>query len=182
LTLDDMKKVPVASTFAASELLREKRLDATYGASGTTPYAVELDRAIGLRVLSYGDIRPDKGEAIPDSLQKLVSTQLPGCRVVPSPAGEGYFRGDAAIIAFGFVLAGNTQLSEAAAYEIVKALWEHYRELHPIYQWLKDWAPPTFTNEAVVPFHPGAVRLYKEKGVWTPALEQNQQRLMALTK
>lgn len=178
LTLDDMKKVPVASTRNASELLREKRLDATYGASSTTPYVVELDRAIGLRVLSYGDIRPAKGEQIPESLQQLVSSQLPGCRVVVGKAGDGYFREDAAIIAFGFVLSASAQLSDAAAYEMVKALWDHYKELGPIYHWLTEWTPKTFTNEPVIPFHPGAIKLYKEKGVWTAALEQNQQKLM----
>jgi len=30
----------------------------------------------------------------------------------------------------------------------------------------------------LIPFHPGAIRYFKEKSVWTPALEQIQNSLL----
>jgi TRAP-type uncharacterized transport system substrate-binding protein len=57
----------------------------------------------------------------------------------------------------------------------VKAIWEHNDELgksHPI---LAAWKPARMVNPDVgVPYHPGAVRLFKEKGAWTPTAEAAQ--------
>ena len=72
-------------------------------------------------------------------------------------------------------------LPDDVAYAITKALWDHYKELGPIHPTLKLWTNNRFASlRAVVPYHAGSIRLYKEKGVWSKELEEHQNMLMKL--
>jgi len=66
------------------------------------------------------------------------------------------------------------------AYQIVKTLWEHDKELGAIHVRLKDWTNDRFvSSKATVPYHPGAVKFYQEMGVWTGDMAKLQQNLLA---
>ena len=78
-------------------------------------------------------------------------------------------------------LVASERLSDDIAYHITKALWENYQELAPIHPRLKFWTPDRFASvRAVVPYHPGSIKLYQEKGVWTKELEEHQKKLLAI--
>lgn len=71
-------------------------------------------------------------------------------------------------------------LPEEQAYAIVKALFEHLQQLRRAYPQLGN-APE---QELVPvnpphPYHEGAIRYYRERGLWTDAHERNQQRALA---
>lgn len=66
-------------------------------------------------------------------------------------------------------------------YTIVKTLTENQKELEPIHSDLKHWTLQTTgerAGDAGVPFHNGAIRYLKEKGVWTDRLDKVQQELL----
>jgi TRAP-type uncharacterized transport system substrate-binding protein len=74
-----------------------------------------------------------------------------------------------------------TRLSDDVAYSITKALWENYKELAPVHPRLKFWTPNRFASiRAVVPYHPGSIKWYKEKGVWSKELEEHQKKLLTI--
>jgi TRAP-type uncharacterized transport system substrate-binding protein len=78
-------------------------------------------------------------------------------------------------------LIAGMHLSDDVAYHITKALWENYKELAPIHPRLKFWTANRFAStRAVVPYHPGSITFYKEKGVWTKELEEHQKKLLAI--
>jgi len=83
------------------------------------------------------------------------------------------------IAEYPFYLVAAQSLSEEAAYRIVKVLWEKNAELFPLHARLRDWVKERFVDEdATIPYHPGAVRFYKEAGAWSPRMDQVQAKLL----
>ncbi len=73
----------------------------------------------------------------------------------------------------------SAKLSADAAYEITKTLYENDKELWPLHMFLKEWTQKTmFEPNPPAPYHEGAVRFWKKKGLWTPEAEANQKRLL----
>jgi TRAP transporter TAXI family solute receptor len=62
--------------------------------------------------------------------------------------------------------------------EVMKAVFDHVEELLPIHPVAKVWVANPLAS-AVLPFHAGAVRYYKEKKLWTDDMEKKQKQLLA---
>ncbi|MEK7228457.1 MAG: TAXI family TRAP transporter solute-binding subunit, partial [Candidatus Binatota bacterium] len=63
-------------------------------------------------------------------------------------------------------------------YEVVKALWEYNQELGAAYPALKEWRPERMVSkDAFIPFHPGAIKFFKEKHLWSKEMEALQTKL-----
>jgi uncharacterized protein len=73
--------------------------------------------------------------------------------------------------------AGET-LTDETAYFIVKTLLENQKELIPVYREFIDWTPQKAVRNLGMPYHPGAIRYYREKGLWTADMEKMQQALL----
>jgi len=74
--------------------------------------------------------------------------------------------------------ATRANFSEEAAYLITKAIFEHAKEVQPISAEMRQFSPKIMVAIPPIPYHPGSVRLFKEKGVWTNELEKAQQALL----
>jgi uncharacterized protein len=71
------------------------------------------------------------------------------------------------------------ELSDEAAYEIVKTLWAHNQELGEASPILKSWRRERMVSQnAVIAYHPGAVRFFKEAGAWSKEMDTLQARLL----
>lgn len=71
----------------------------------------------------------------------------------------------------------STRLSEEAAYNIVKTVYEKYKELQASHPLMRRFTPKRMLKKPPIPYHKGAIRLYKEKGVWTEELDKAQKSL-----
>lgn len=76
-------------------------------------------------------------------------------------------------------VATTKDLDDDTAYTIVKTLIEHQQDLINIDPLFKDWSLDNAVINAAVPYHPGAIKYYQERGVWTQAAEQHQEQLLA---
>jgi TRAP transporter TAXI family solute receptor len=70
------------------------------------------------------------------------------------------------VIATGNALVCHEQLEESIAYRIVKAILEHREELKAVHKEAEKFTLENAVTGCAIPFHPGAVKYYKEMKVW----------------
>lgn len=170
LTWNDMSGVPRTTLYEGQrEDFTEKRLDVFYASVGSA-ITRELDSAIGIRFLGL-DPSP---EAVA-RMRKIFPAQI--SRVDPGPPGINepmwllYLPGY--LVAYG-------KVNDDTIYQVTKASWENYKELGQVDPKLKSWTADRFvSNQAVIPYHSGAIKWYKEKGVWTKEMEELQKKLLS---
>jgi len=172
LTWKDVITVPANSPADGIKLVMEGRADSSGTITLGTPIIDELNAKKGAR---YLPLNPSS-----DVVAKMKQI-FPGymVKVLPGPGKTGIEK-EQYLWGYDIYLIAGEKVSEETIYTVIKALWENYKEFEGVYKPLVDWTPKTFvTKEALIPYHPGAIRFYKEKGVWTPELEALQKSLLA---
>lgn len=76
------------------------------------------------------------------------------------------------------IMLARGDLPDDLVYEIMKAIFDHVEELLPIHPVARIWVANPVAS-AVLPFHAGAVKYYKEKKLWTDELEKKQKQLLS---
>lgn len=172
LQQSDVKSQTVPSIDAGIRAVIEGRADACISGQIGMGVISELDSSKGARFLSC-----DNSLEAVKRLQEKFPAKL--VKVSPSKDKVGILE-DTWFMSYDFYLVGRNNLSETTVYNVVKSLWEKNQDLAAINVNLQDWTPENFVvDNFTVPYHPGAIKFYKEKGVWTPAMEKLQQSLLA---
>lgn len=179
LTIDDCVAVPLADLSSAQRALQERRVDAIFTGSSTTPSSVQLDESIGIRVLPLGDLTPaDIANGVPKEIQEALNQYVPGATARICPV-SGTVKEETVLTSYPIQMGVSTRLSEDDVYTIMKAIYDHYKELADVHAWGLEWIPENFVIENFsVPYHDGAVKFYKEVGLWTDAAEATQAALL----
>jgi len=170
LTLDDVKQVPAANPIESARAVMEGRADAGDLAVGA-PIATEAVAKVKARWLSM--------DPSPEAVKRM-KKYLPTAYVAKTPGGV--FIGvpeDQYLMHMDIILVARVDISQAAIYEITKILWEHNAELvkRP---GLMEWKRERFvTQEPLLPYHDGAIKFFKEKGLWTKEMEAYQKARLA---
>ncbi len=73
---------------------------------------------------------------------------------------------DVPVVAVSNLLVVSETMSEALAHDITRVLFEEQPTLASIHPQARELALATATKGATVPFHPGAIRFYRERGAW----------------
>lgn len=181
LSIDDCVAVPLADLSSAQRALQERRVDAIFTGSNTTPSSVQLDESIGIRVLPLGDLKPaDIANGVPENIQAVLDQYVPGAVARVCSAG-GTVKEDTVLTTYPIQMGVSTKLSEDDVYTIMKAIYENYAELADVHAWGTEWIPENFVIEHFsVPYHDGAIKFYKEVGLWTDAAEATQAALLGV--
>jgi uncharacterized protein len=170
LSWSDVKVVPVPAVNDGVDALVQGRADVTEHALGAAK-TKEADTAVGVRHVSI-DCSPE-GQA---RLKKAV----PGYygRVVKAGAATAVVD-DTCFLAYDTYLVAGKSVPDHVVEAVVKAIWDRVDELHPVHPLLKEWTRDRFVDpEPTLPYHPGAIRFYKDKGVWSAAMDQVQQKAL----
>lgn len=118
--------------------------------------------------------------SIPDDKLEAALKQLgPAFHKSKIPAGT--YKGqdqDVYIPALSTVIVTMADFSEDTAYLITKTLMESQDDLKAVHSAGKEWNQGNTLKAPPVPFHPGAIKYFKEKGIWTPELEKIQKGLL----
>ena len=75
---------------------------------------------------------------------------------------------DVTVVGIANILVVSEQMDEALAHDITRLLFEKQPELVAIHPQANDLSLETAVKGSPVPFHPGAIRFYTEKGAWKP--------------
>ena len=175
VTWSEIKPIPVSSVAEGVKAVIEGRSDASATCTIGMPIMEELQAKRGARILPL-DPSP---EAMKRVREKFSGYPI---KITPGPGKTGVEK-EQYLWAYDIYLIGRQDLPDEAAYQVVKALWENHKELAPIHVLLKNWTPERFVSkEALIPYHPGAVKFYKEKGAWTDEMAKLQETLLARKK
>lgn len=174
LTWDDFKIIPVASVVPSIQSLTGRAEVAPCAAPG-----MGVTKEVNLKT-------PVKFLAIDPSPEAVARARkvFPGVRAVKLPAGttDGIIE-DTWVLGYDFYLVTHAQMNDAAVYATVKAVWENIPDLVATSPTFKTWQQARMPNaDVTLPYHPGAIKFYKEKGVWTPEMEAQTQKLLAEAK
>jgi len=173
LTWKDVTEVPCADVAESVKLLIDGTVDVGNHALGA-PDIVKAEAAIpgGVRHLSF-DPTP---KALTMAMEKVAPFTV-SLRKAGFSTGiiEDTFVEDTTIY-----IATHPTAPDQAVYLIVKAIHENYRELAPAHPLLKEWTPDKFvqTIGLAAPYHPGAIKFYKEVGLWKEDAQKAHEKLL----
>ena len=141
-----------------------------YPATNPTPGLSDFADKHDIRILNVDDAAIEKVRAKLPFLKKVV---IPG----------GTYRGmdeDIQVTGYTLYFGCNRDLSDEFAYNVVKMVYDNYEEWTSIADACKHYTLEGIDEIDMLPYHPGAVKYYKEKGVWTEAHDRRQAKLLGL--
>ena len=104
---------------------------------------------------------------------KKMLDMLLGVTYEPMPKGyNGVVEEDTPTLAYYTILFFRKDIHEDVVYTLVKAALDHHKEYARIHPLLPEVDAKRGATMVGVPFHPGAIKYYKEKGVWTAEHEK----------
>lgn len=138
--------------------MKDRKLDAFIW-DGGLPTAAVLDLGatpgIKIQLIPHGD-----------AVAKMVSKYGPLYFIGMIPKGTyGGMEADVPVAAVTNLLVVHERMEEPLAYQITKLLYEHTPELVAVHQAAKEITLKSGVVGSPIPFHPGALRYYKEKNI-----------------
>lgn len=141
--------------------LKEGKLDA-FLFDGGVPASVIRELAdtpgIKMKLIPHGDAAPKLAVRYPF--------------IFSAPIPKGTYTGvdqDVSTVARAVLLVAHERMEEPLAYEITKLILEHTEELASAHAVAKEITLKSAVRGSPIPFHPGALRYYKEKGITVPS-------------
>ena len=171
LTYNDIMKVPVSDLQSGAQAFMEGRTDAGWHSVGSPAVEEANARKGGVKFVSV--IATAEGA-------KKMADVYPGSYPSLMKAGSATaIAKDTALLTNDIYLVAGKEFNEEAAYNAVKALWDFNQELGAAYPALKEWRRERMVSKsAFIPYHPGAVKFFKEKQVWSKEMDALQTRLL----
>src|SRR5688572_20850938 len=142
------------------DALKDGKVNAFFW-SGGIPTGAVLD----LAHTSGVTIRMVANDGALETLQDKYGKSLYVPGVVPKAIYPG-LDGDVGVVSIPNLLVVHADMDENLAYEITKLLFTHRDQLVAIHPEAANLSLESAVKESPAPFHPGAIRFYKEQNVW----------------
>jgi TRAP transporter TAXI family solute receptor len=169
---NDVKVIPVPAVNEGVDALVQGRADVTEHALNSAKVR-EADAAVGVRHVSI-----DCSPAGEQRLRAAVPGYYP--RWVKAGTAAAVVE-DTCFIAYDQYLVAGKSVPDDMVESTLRSIWDNVDKLPPIHPIFKEWTRErAVTTEMTIPYHPAAVRFYKERGVWKPEHEALQQKLSTL--
>jgi uncharacterized protein len=161
LTAKDLRTQERLGAAESAGAIKDRKIDAFFW-DGGLPTGAVLDLAatpgIKIHMIPHGDVIP-----------KMTAKYGPLYFTANIP--KGMYKGideDTPVAAATNLLIANEKLDENLAYQITKLLLEHTADLVAVHKAATEINAKNAVVGSPIPFHPGALRYYKEKGIKVP--------------
>jgi len=170
MTKTDYKGIPVTKFSEVVAMLKEGRADVGSFFGGIpSPQALELVTSMDIAWISMGSEEASR-------VAEVMPGHEPG--VIPAGKYKGQEKG-VVFVSHMTIPVVSAELHQEVVYEIMKSLFDHPEEMEAIHPSIKDFARKSTSSQVTVPYHDGAIKYYKEKGLWTSNLETHQRKLLS---
>lgn len=175
LTFDDLKAVLAYSSIKeATSALIEGRVDAIL--YPVVPSAVM-------------EINEAKGECkfvpLTKEQAKYVTENMEGYYLDDIPADDPRYRNKSPVpnaICYQNAMFCSPNMNPEIVYGVVKAIFDHSDEFADTHPSAKYWSLRHKPVSLAVPYHDGAIRYFKEKGLWTQEAQAYQEKILKRKK
>jgi len=164
----DLRVIPVRSPREAIQGMLTGRGDGFF--FGLIPGLIEVNQSKGLHTVPLSD-----------EVQEAVVKAEPvwGRTVIKAGAPPLRPKEDTPTIEIKCGLAAGAQTSADAVYLVTKTIFEHQDEWRKVHRLANQWSVERAVSIMNAPYHEGAIRFYREKGVWTAEHDRKQKELLA---
>ena len=172
LTWNDVKVVPVPAVNEGVDALIQGRADVTTHAIGSAKVK-EADAAIGIRYIPLDCSK--QGEA-------RIKKAVPGyyLSVVKAGSSTGIVE-DTCAYTYDIYLVGHKALPDAVVRNVLQAIWVNVEKLPQFHPGFAEWTKARAVDpEVTIPYHPAAIRYFKDSGVWSEKMDEVQKKLLAM--
>lgn len=173
LTWDDVKKVEVPGWGQSIDAVINGQADAAWGSTVSSKFAQLVSSPEGL----YFPPIPHSDKAGWQRALKITPWWIPTKVEIAVPGYKGPLPYEGANVPYPIFVA-TQRASEDIAYGLTKAAMEHYDDYKDGGPGMDGYQLASQTFEFRFPFHPGAVKYFKERGVWTAAHDANNAALL----
>jgi hypothetical protein len=163
MTYDDFIKVPVSSFVKGMEALGDDKVDLTLISLGSG-----AGRKVDTKLKSRGGIRYVSLDNSPEGIARFKKF-LPAGNIVTmkaNPSMPGLDQ-DANIVQIPWMMVTHKDASEELVYQVTKAIAENHAALGEAFGAFKRAKVEAMAPALSMPYHPGALRYYKEAGIPT---------------
>ena len=172
LTWNDVKVVPVPGVNEGVDALIQGRADVTTHAIGTAKVK-EADAAVGVRYIPLDCSK--QGE-------ERIKKAVPGyyLSVVKAGSSTGIVE-DTCAYTYDIYLVGHKALPDAVVRNVLQAIWVNVEKLPQFHPGFAEWTKVRAVDpDVTIPYHPAAIRYFKDSGVWSAKMDEAQKKLLAL--
>lgn len=172
MTYDDLIAMPFGGSTDGANALRERRVKAFINPLPSTGFPGWLKQAsvdVPIRVFAPPE---EKLISVLSKYAFMAKTELQARYLK-----EITYNKDIATIGVINSMYCQTDLSDDLVYEIMRTIFGHLEELYTYHRDAKPWTDRPLKSP-VVPWHPGAIRYYKEAGLWTDKTESYQKEML----
>ena len=165
LSWKDVTPVPVTGALDSPRALGAERTDASWASLGM-PAVREIHAKRKVRYLSFGDD--------PATLASIRKATFPGVRMSKLPPLKHLgLPAPTHLLTYDSYVITHKDQDPKIINDILKALWDNTEEIRKAHFSLKGFTQKSAASDLpMIPYHPAAIAFYKEKGIWTDAIDK----------